>query len=296
MAGTLFVANAGEDSISAISTREQRQIKRFDVGQSEPSRLLLHEGLLYCANASTGSVSRMRPDGSRCLTRCAGTGPHVMVARQNKLFVICNDSDSVWRYDTRGFMPETAAACGPWPIDLVSFGGGIAVAKMMSSAVCCFDDELRAGATAELDLIPLCMAVTHAPSGERLIACGMVSDDVGRCAVLGPDTKTLYAMRTPWPISAVVPLLWQNAGIALAVWQNRVCKLDWERRRVVWQTQTGRMPESVLVDERMGRIYVSCLQDACVEIYDMSGQLRARVPTGREPRGMALGNVGKMKV
>ncbi len=294
MAETLFVANSGEDSISIISTREQREIKRFGVDQNEPSRLILHAGQLYCANASGGSVSRMRPDGGRHLTRCAGAGPHVMVARDEKLFVICNESDSVWRYDMRAFMPETATACGSWPIDMVAFGEGIAIANMMSSNICCFNEDLHCSASTMLDMIPLCLAGTNAPSGARLVACGMVSDDAGACAILGADASILRAMRTPWPISAVAPLLWQNAGIGVAVWQNRLCKLDWESDRVVWQTQTGRMPESVLVNERMGRIYVTCLQDACVEIYDFAGQLRARIPTGREPRGMALGKGGKI--
>lgn len=287
----LYVANAGEDTISVISTQELRETKRICLkgGLKGPRRLLYNNGMLYFTNSYASSVGRIDLSTGKQSELIVGAYPSGLCKCGNYLLVCCGETNNVWRIDYAKWRVEAFANTGVFPVGICAVNEGALVCCLLSCEVLLIDTELHLLAKYPLPSMPLdAMSV----GGETYFSA--LETDGGGCLVKFDAKGGQIIRSTRCPAGRICPLGQQNKAVAAHLWDNDVSIVDCMTLNMESTMETAAMPDDIVCDAcgsheyGESRMYVSCMLGDCVDVLQSDGKLIARIPVGREPRGLAL--------
>ena len=281
-----FVAECGENSI-LICRRGAGALRRLPLppGACGPRRLLLSGRELFHADVFSSTVGQLilgSPAGQQLLP--TGRAPADLAVFAGNLFTACGDSNSLWQFSAQPFFPMAALPAGACPVALCAGGGLLCAAECLCGRLGFYNAALRPAGFCAVEGLPLCADVSQ----EGFFAGVLLGSGKGAVyRTLGPGSLT-EGFLTPAPVTGVRTFIagGRAAGVALHLWENCATLFDAAELRPLRTFACGRMPDDVRTDGEA--LYISCLQDDAVEIYDLAGNLQERVATGREPRGLAL--------
>ena len=157
MKDLLYVANAGEDTISIVSTEDLRETKRISLkgGLLGPRRLLLCGGMLYYINSYGSSVGRIELSTGRQSEVGVGAYPSGICKCGELLLVCCGETNNVYSIDCAAWRAEACANSGIFPVGIVAAKESALVSCMLSCEVLRIDEDLNILEKYTLSAMPL---------------------------------------------------------------------------------------------------------------------------------------------
>lgn len=287
MEGRLYVANAGDNSISVVSAGTLRETDRIPLygGAEGPRALALRAGWLYHADSYSATVGRIHLGDGRQELLCAGACPTELCVWGGSLYVACGESNSVWRLNRANWTLELCRPVGIFPVGIRAHGGRIWIAELLGGMLRCLEaDSMEEIRRMDTDGMPLALDC----QGGACYTAVLLPDGHGKIVAFSSHGGVLWQIAQEFPSGYLQCLRRQKKAVAAHVWDDSFSLIDCEERRVIWTKPCARMPDRILVDEKSGRMYLSCMQSDVVQAFDLEGELLAEIPVGREPRGLAL--------
>jgi DNA-binding beta-propeller fold protein YncE len=279
----LYVANAGEDSISVVDPDRLREIRRIRLegdGPKGPRRLLYSKGTLCCANAYSGSLCCFQ--GGRVVEFLVGASPTALCFCGGRLLVCCSESDSVWAFgDGEQIIPVSA-----FPCSLEPYHDGFVSANMQSGNFSVFSGALKLVDSVAVEGMP--MYVLPTDGGRFFCAHTVEYAEHGFLSVFqgGRLVKKMAVGVMPTTLLTLPDkkMLVANTG------NSTLCMVDMQALECTRWIHAGYMPDDMIFWGKKERIFVSCMMEDCVYVLGREGDVLGKIPVGKEPRGLALGD------
>ena len=288
MALRLYVANSGENTISVIDCELLEEIDRLALppGAQGPRRLLITSEGLYHADSYSATTGRLYGEKKRHSELVeAGACPTGLCAVPGGIVVSCGESNSVWGYEKAPLYPRWCTQTGAFPVGIAAIRKQIAVAELFTGCVRFWKGEGREPeGVFEGEGMPLCIAAGR----ESYLAGYLLGSGNGQIWRILPTEAPVPLDREIPPVGQIFCLKGQNKAVAAHVWDDSFSLIDWKKMEVLWTKAAGRMPDDLCADRAGKRIFISCMLEDAVRVFDNGGRLLRCIPVGREPRGLAL--------
>ncbi len=281
----LFVANAGEDSISVLCPVRMREIERIPLDGGAalgPRCIAVDGGRLIIANCFDSSILSLDLATKARDFHPVGACPGSMCRAPDGWIVACTESDSLWKLDL-ALAPQFMAALGKFPLCVSSHKNHALVSHLGSrDAILCDASTLAQKARVALSGNPFGSLIT----ANRLL----VSQAFGNRGFVGVyryDGSTVGRIQLPGVPGRLVEA--DGRVFAANYWDRGIFALNISTLSVEGIWETSGMPDELALDAESGRIFVSCMMDNVVDVLDLSGKRLGGIPVGNEPRGLAIG-------
>lgn len=295
MGAKLYVANSGESTISVVDCAKMREVERLSLppGAQGPRRLLLLPEGLFHSDALSATAGRLfGRKKERCELVSTGAGPAGLCRVPGGVALCCAESNSLWFLRKKPLRPLSCVQTGAFPIDVAGTGALAAVAELFTGRITFWNGKTAGPLWQfERDGMPLCVAGTGGFSGGWL-AGYLQPDGSGRLWRFSRQEAPVLLRGCAFPASRIICLKGQKKAVAAHVWDDSLTLFDWERMEVLWHAAAGRMPDDLCAAEWGERIFVSCMLENAVRVFDGAGRLLSRIPVGKAPRGLALEEEG----
>lgn len=279
MSAELYIAHSGEFNIWRVPLDGSGAVKIPVASFAQHDVLACGNGWI-CACAAEGLVAR--GEGSFSFSAPVGAGACALARSGRSVFVTCCDSDSVWKLDAYSGSQKACVHTGCYPVDICTVGSSVFVANLLSADICVFDLRLNYKKKVHFGGMPLCVE----RFGLLAIACALTSEEQGVCAGMTQAGSIAWKWRTA-PFTALKAVS-NSLMAAVCAWEDRIMLVDMDQKEFVWSAKTGKMPEGLEVDPGEKRIYVSCLREKSVQVFDFGGSLIGEIEAGKEPCALAL--------
>lgn len=287
MTAKLYVANSGEGTISVIDCEQLKEIGRITLpaGIKAPRRLLLTGQGLFCAEESASAVGRfcgLKREGFEMVS--VGTCPTGLCAAGEGILVSCGESNSIWKL-------KSAPLCPLWCVQTGAFPVGVAVAEEYFAAAELFtgrvifrkEEEQEPCLQFQKDGMPLCIA----SDGKNCLVGYLLANGEGKIWRFSAREAPFAAAEGIRPVGQIFCLKGQNKAVAAHVWNDSFSLIDYRKGIVLWTKKAGRMPDDICADGG-GRIFISCIKEDAVRVFDEEGNPLKCIAVGKAPRGLAL--------
>lgn len=280
----LYVANAGDDSISVIDpgTLElTRSISLAKGARKGPRRALIHKGAFYCINAYTNTLGKFKQ--GEYTEYEVGVYPTDICVVQDCILVSCGESDCIWWLCNQE--PKIFAS-GTFPIALNKYEDSILCTCMLSGEIRVYAEDMKLIRSIDVEGMPM-YALRH--NDCYYCVHTIEHKEYGLLSIYDAQGQPAGQVRVGMMPAMLKPLgdghmLVANTG------NNTLCVVNLASLECEAWVDVGYMPDDIVYDEEHGRIFVSCMmEDAGVYVLNMQGGLDAILATGVEPRGMCLG-------
>jgi YVTN family beta-propeller protein len=284
----LFVANAGEDTISVIDPDTLTELERLRLRGAHPlgpKRLLCDGERVIYMNTYEGSIGAFDMHKNTFKSVALGMGPSHCCMMEGDILVCCAESDSVWRIETASLEPSECASFGAFPYHVSSYGPVAAVAHIGSGDVVLISSQFEK----ILGIEPGGMPMSVTLGSDDLYVSYLTGGAYGEGGIARYTRSGKLIVRAWLPCVAGKLCVADSKVYASSMWDSGVTVLNSQLEKL-GVIQTCTMPDDMLIDEVRGQLYVSCMLERCVEVRALTGELRASIPVGIEPRGLLLFN------
>ncbi len=280
----LFVANAGEDSISVLCPVKMREIERIPLGGGAalgPRCIAVDNGRLIIANCFDSSILSLDLSTRALDFHPVGACPGSMSRVPDGWIVACTESDSLWKLDL-ALAPQFMATLGKFPLCVSSYKNHALVSHLGSrDAILCDASTLRQKARVSLSGNPFGSLIIN---GKLLVS--QAHGSRGFVGVYRYDGSFVGRIQLP----GVPGRLVESGGKVFAAnyWDRGLFSLNVAALSLEGIWETSGMPDELALDPDSGRIFISCMMDNVVDVLDFSGKRLGGIPVGNEPRGLAI--------
>ncbi len=280
----LFVANAGEDSISVLSPEKLREIERIPLGGGAalgPRCIAVDRGHLIIANCYDSSVLSLELATGALDYHPVGACPGSMCRAPDGWIVACTEADSLWKLDG-DLAPQFMATLGKFPLCVSSCKKHALVSHLGSrDAILCDSSTLIQKSRVALSGNPFGSLIT-----EKWLLVSQAYGNRGFVGVYRYDGSYIGRIQLPGVPGRIIEV--NGKAFAANYWDRGLFSLDIASLSLEGVWETSGMPDELALDEQSGRIFVSCMMDNVVDVLDLSGKRLGGIPVGNEPRGLAI--------
>ena len=280
----LFVANAGEDSISVLCPGKMREIERIPIGGGAalgPRCIAVNAGRLIIANCFNSSILSLDLATGAQDYYPVGACPGSMCPAPDGWIVACTESDSLWKLDME-LAPQFMATLGKFPLCVSSCGNHALVSHLGSrDAVLCDASTLAQKSRVALSGNPFGSLIT-----DNWLLVSQAYGNKGFVGVYRYDGSHVGRIALPGVPGRLIEA--DGRVFAANYWERGLFALNMKSMALEGVWETSGMPDELALDSRNGRIFVSCMMDNVVDVLDLSGKRLGGISVGNEPRGLAM--------
>ncbi len=280
----LFVANAGEDSISVLSPAKLREIERIPLGGGAalgPRCIAVDSGRLIVANCYDSSILSLDLATGAKDYHPVGACPGSMCRAPDGWIVACTEADSLWKLDGE-LAPQFMATLGKFPLCVSSCKNNALVSHLGSrDAILCDASTLLQKSRVVLSGNPFGSLIT-----EKWLLISQAYGSKGFVGVYRSDGSYVGRIQLPGVPGRIIEA--DGKALAANYWDRGLFALNIPKLSLEGVWETSGMPDELALDSLSGRIFVSCMMDNVVDVLDLSGKRLGGIPVGNEPRGLAI--------
>lgn len=296
MGRRVYVANAGEDSISVICPERLLEVERIVLPQDDPARpmgprrIWVQKHCIYGIAAYTSDVFCLPVTGEDWVYRSeVGAYPTGIYAYKGMLYISCGESDAIWQVEQETGKVISMVSTGMFPNALSGEQDRLIVANIISC-------DVKVYRLPELTLItqiglqgPAYYAALQ-PGKEQVCVAHSFGEykSCGQMSIFSLETHkpvlSLYVGGMP----TTMRFFEQGNKVLVANTGNRsVSLIDLNRQEKIGCIPVDGMADDMLVLEELDRILISNMTEDAIVVADGDGALVGTIKTGKEPRGLA---------
>lgn len=280
----LFVANAGDDSISVLCPLRMRETERIPLGKGSvlgPRCIAVRNGRLIIANSFDSSVASLDLSTGELEFCPVGACPGSMCQTLDGWIVACAEANSLWKLSFE-LEPLYMADLGKFPFSLSCCGSMALAVNLGSHEAVLFDTSTL--------LQTIRVKLPGNPFGSLLLEDKLlVSQSLngeGVVSVYGYDGAFVGNIPLGGIPGRLLPL--GNKLLAANYWGRGLFVLNLGTFKMDDRWDTSGMPDEMALDLENERLFVSCMLDNAVDVLTFAGERVGSIKVGKEPRGLAI--------
>ena len=294
MSGLIATCNSADDCISIICPYKNKEIHRINMNACEhgerlgPRRMAVSGKYLFCVNAYDSSVSVIDLETFKEVKALSvGAYPVALCACGQYVNICCGESDSIWTVDAGDLSVIQCVPCGKFPCTIAANSAGTlcAVGNMLTSDVWIMSlPELEPDFKFKLHGMPM-FAAFDDHNGRILVThTADYSYTSGGVSVYSSEDYSYVKSVSMGCMPGTLRI--SEDGMAYLVNSGGpwIYVLDCESCDIINRISVTGMIDDILVVD--GRVYVSCLMDSKLMVFDKEGEKITDIEVGNEPRGI----------
>jgi YVTN family beta-propeller protein len=289
----LYVCNTSSDCISKVDLdsyieEEKIYLDSENLKRIGPHGIYVHENKIITANSYDNSISLVNMDSYETESYFTGMHCNDLSVYDNKVYVLCGDSDDILVFDLDKKHIVEAIPCGnlPHSIYICKKRNLIIVANMNSDSITIIDGAENGNSKSiRVGAYPTKAVITA--DGNYILVCesNIGMDSKGSISIISLKTfNVLY--KIPVGNSPVDMYFNEKFCYVSNFGEGTVSIVDINNYKEIKKIEVGGMPRGILEDEKY--LYVGDNYNNLLIRIDKTTENKKAIAIGGEPTGMAL--------